>query len=48
MQQAEIIYRPPSLAASVAAMILSSEALVADLAEGDAVAAASGGRGMWD
>jgi chaperonin GroEL len=35
-------------AASVAGMILSTEALVTDLAEGHAVSAASSGRGMYD
>jgi chaperonin GroEL len=35
-------------AASVAGMILSTEALVTDLAEGHAVAAASGAQGMYD
>ncbi len=35
-------------AASVAGMILSTEALVTDLAEGHAVGAGSGAQGMYD
>jgi len=35
-------------AASVAGMILSTDALVADLADGQAVGAGSGAQGMYD